>query len=64
MKAFEKIAVRAGLENIDEVVLFYSELLAEECAEIAESAYEVGLPAANIIRRHFNIPEPKKHKEN
>ena len=55
----EKLANKAGVEFNESVELF-AELIAEECAEIAETTYEVNLPAAPVIRRHFNIPEPKR----
>jgi hypothetical protein len=54
-----KVADRAGIELTEEVE-FFAELLAEECAEIAESAWAVNLPAGPIIRRHFNLVEPKR----
>lgn len=59
MYNFEKIAKKAGIELTDEIE-FFAELLAEECAEIAESAYEVNLPAGPIIRRHYNLIEKKE----
>lgn len=55
----EKLANKAGVEFNESVELF-AELIAEECADIAESTWEVNLPAAPVIRRHFNIPEPKR----
>lgn len=56
---FQRIARMSGLEMTDEVELF-AEILAEECADIAENTWEVNLPAAPVIRRHFNLIEPKK----
>ena len=56
---FFKFAKQAGIELSEEIELF-AELVAEECADIAESTWEVHLPAAPVIRRHFNIPEPKR----
>ena len=56
---FKKFAKLSGIELTDEIELF-AELIAEECADIAESTWEVHLPAAPVIRRHFNIPEPKR----
>ena len=55
----EKLANKAGVEFNESVELF-AEFIAEECADIAETTYEVNLPAAPVIRRHFNIPEPKR----
>lgn len=55
----KKIADKAGIVYSEEIELF-AELIAEECADIAESTWEVNLPAAPVIRRHFNIPEPKR----
>lgn len=54
-----KIANKVGIEFNESLELF-AELIAEECADIAETTYEVNLPAAPVIRRHFNIPEPKR----
>jgi hypothetical protein len=56
---FIKFAKQAGIELSEEIELF-AELVAEECADIAENTWEVNLPAAPVIRRHFNIPEPKR----
>ena len=60
MRELAKIAERAGIELTDEVE-FFAELLVAECAEIAESADEVNLPAAPIMRRHFNLIPPKRY---
>ena len=35
-------------------------MVAEECADIAENTWEVKLPAAPVIRKHFNLVEPRK----
>lgn len=59
MIEFQKIAIKAGVELTDEN-LFFAELVVAECAEIAESAHAVNLPSAPIMRRHFNLIEPKK----
>jgi len=61
MIAFKHLAKKAGLEITDEIH-FFAELLAEECAEIADNAYEVSLPAGPIIRRHYNLIESNKKK--
>ena len=53
------IAKRAGVEYTESIELF-AEMIAEECAEIAETAWQVKLSAAPVIRRHFNLIEPKK----
>lgn len=53
------IADRAGVEYSESIELF-AEMIAEECAEIAETTWEVELPAAPVIRRHFNLVEPKR----
>ena len=53
------IADRAGVEYSESIELF-AEMIAEECAEIADTAWQVNLPATPIIRRHFNLVEPKK----
>jgi hypothetical protein len=53
------IADRAGIEYTESIELF-AEMLAEECAEIADTAWQVNLPATPIIRRHFNLVEPKQ----
>ena len=53
------IADRAGIEYTESIELF-AEMLAEECAEIADTAWQVNLPATPIIRRHFNLVEPKR----
>jgi len=55
----KQIARHAGVEYTDNIELF-AELIAEECADIAENTWEVNLPAAPVIRRHFNLIEPKK----
>ena len=54
----QQLAEQAGVELTDEIE-FFAELIAEECADIADSAEEVKLPVASIIRRHFNLLEPK-----
>ena len=54
----KQLADKAGIE-LTEDVEFFAELLAEECAEIAESAWEVNLPAGPVIRRHYNLIEKK-----
>ena len=43
------IADRAGVEYSESIELF-AEMIAEECAEIAETTWEVELPAAPVIR--------------
>lgn len=53
------IADRAGVEYTESIELF-AEMIAEECAEIADTAWQVNLPARPIIRRHFNLVEPKR----
>ena len=53
------IADRAGVEYTESIELF-AEMIAEECAEIADTAWQVNLPATPVIRRHFNLLEPKK----
>jgi len=53
------IADRAGVEYSESIELF-AEMIAEECAEIADTAWQVNLPATPVIRRHFNLVEPKK----
>ena len=53
------IADRAGVEYSESIELF-AEMIAEECAEIADTAWQVNLPATPVIRRHFNLLEPKK----
>lgn len=53
------LADQAGIQLTDDIE-FFGELVAEECADIADSASEVDLPAAPIIRRHFSLLEPKK----
>jgi len=58
MIEFKRIAKKAGLELTDDVC-FFAELLVEECADIADSSYEVNLPAGPIIRRHYNLIEKK-----
>jgi len=59
MIEFQKIAKKAGIELTDEN-LFFAELVVAECAQIAESAFEVNLPSAPIMRRHFNLIEKVK----
>jgi hypothetical protein len=54
-----ELAKKAGVEYNENIELL-AEIIAEECADIAETAWEVNLSAAPIIRRHFNIPEPKR----
>ena len=61
MIEIKKIAAKAGLELTDEIH-FFAELLVEECADIADSSWEVNLPAGPIIRRHYNLIEPKTNK--
>ena len=56
---FQQLAKHAGIELTEEVE-FFAELIAEECADIAESAEEVDLPVANVIRRHYGLVAPKK----
>ena len=63
MISFQNIAKKAGIELTDEIQ-FFAELLVSECAEIADSAYHVNLPAAPIMRRHFNLIEPKPEQTN
>jgi hypothetical protein len=58
---FIEIAKRAGVEYNENIELF-AEMIAEECADIADTSYQVNLPAANIIRRHFNLVQPKKSR--
>ncbi len=59
----KKLADKAGVELTDDIE-FFAELIAEECADIAESAEEVKLPSSPIIRRHFSLLERKiKNKE-
>lgn len=53
------IADRAGVEYSESIELF-AEMIAEECAEIADTAWQVNLPATPVIRRHFNLVEPKR----
>ena len=53
------IADRAGVEYSESIELF-AEMIAEECAEIADTAWQGNLPATPIIRRHFNLVEPKR----
>lgn len=53
------IAKRAGVDYNESLELF-AEMIAEECADIADTTYEVNLPAGPVIRRHFNLIEPKK----
>lgn len=55
----KQIADRAGIEYTESIELF-AEMIAEECADIAENTWEVNLPAAPVIRRHFNLIEPRK----
>lgn len=56
---FQQLAKDAGIDLTDDIE-FFGELVAAECADIADSAAEVDLPAAPIIRRHFSLLEPKK----
>jgi hypothetical protein len=56
---FNELAKQAGIKLTDEIE-FFAELVAEECADIANSAAEVDLPAAPIIRRHFSLLAPKQ----
>lgn len=58
MSNIRKVADRAGIELTEEIE-FFAELLAEECAEIAEDSWEVNLPAGPVIRRHYNLIEKK-----
>jgi hypothetical protein len=58
LNSFKRIAEKAGIELTKEIE-FFAELLAEECAEIAESSWEVDLPAGPVIRRHYNLIEKK-----
>jgi len=55
----KQIADRAGVEYNESMELF-AEMIAEECAEIADTAWQVNLSVAPVIRRHFNLIEPKK----
>jgi phage-related holin len=59
MKIIYDLAQKAQISEVDDFIIFFAELVAQECVDIAESAAQVGLPAAPIIRRHFNLPEPK-----
>jgi len=59
MKVIYDIAQKAQISEVDDFIIFFAELIAQECVDIVEAAEEVGLPAAPIIRRHFNLPEPK-----
>lgn len=54
-----ELAKQAGVELTDEIE-FFGELVAEECADIADSAKETNLSASPIIRRHFSLLEPKR----
>ena len=58
MTNIRKVALRAGVELTEEIE-FFAELLAEECADIAESAWAVNLPAGPVIRRHYSLIEKK-----
>ena len=58
-----QIAKRAGVEYTESIELF-AEMIAEECAEIADTAWQVNLSAAPVIRRHFNLIEPKRYGRN
>ena len=58
MSNIRKVADRAGIELTEEIE-FFAELLAAECAEIAEDSWTVNLPAGPIIRRHYNLIEKK-----
>ena len=55
----QQIARRAGVEYTESIEQF-AEMIAEECAEIADTAWQVNLPATPVIRRHFNLVEPKR----
>ena len=55
----QQIARLAGVEYTESIELF-AEMIAEECAEIADTAWQVNLPATPVIRRHFNLVEPKR----
>lgn len=57
----KQIADRAGIDYTESIELF-AEMIAEECAEIADTAWQVKLPATPIIRKHFNLMEPKCSK--
>lgn len=57
----KKLAEQAGVELTDDIE-FFGELVAEECADIADSAEEVKLSSAPIIRRHFSLLERKISK--
>jgi hypothetical protein len=59
MKVIYDIAQKAQISEVDDFIIFFAELIAQECVDIVEAAEEVSLPAAPIIRRHFNLPEPK-----
>ena len=54
----KKFAEQAGIQLTDEIE-FFGELVAEECADIAETVIELNLPPAPIIRRHFSLLERK-----
>jgi hypothetical protein len=54
----KKLCEQAGLEFTEEIE-FFAELIAEECADIADSARSVNLPSGPIIRRHFSLLPPK-----
>ena len=54
-----ELAKKAGVEYNENIELF-AEMIAEECAEIADTAWQVNLSAAPVIRRHFNLMETKK----
>ena len=54
MKIIYDLAQKAQISEVDDFIIFFAELVAQECVDIAESAEQVGLPVAPIIRRHFN----------
>ena len=59
MKIIYDLVQKAQISEVDDFIIFFAELVAQECVDIVESAEQAGLPAAPIIRRHFNLPEPK-----
>ena len=60
MKIIHDIAQKAQISEVDDFIIFFAELIAQECCDIAEAAQEVGLPAAPIIRRHFGLLEKRQ----
>jgi len=60
MKIIHDIAQKAQISEVDDFIIFFAELIAEECSDIAEAAEQVGLPAAPIIRRHFGLLEKRR----